>query len=51
MSFLSSSSVKPTARRAATFAIGNPVAFDARAEDLLTLGFISITTNLPVSGF
>ena len=41
----------PTANNAATFAIGNPVALDASADDLLTLGFISITTNLPSSGF
>ena len=31
--------------------MGNPVAFDARAEDLETLGFISITTISPSSGF
>ena len=51
MSFLSSSSVYPTDNNAATFAIGNPVAFDAKADDLLTLGFISITTIFPFSGF
>lgn len=39
----SSSSVYPTASFAAIFAIGKPVAFDANAEDLETLGFISIT--------
>ena len=31
------------ANLAATLAIGNPVALDASAEDLDTLGFISIT--------
>src|SRR6266545_1571112 len=35
---------------AAIFAIGNPVAFDASAEDRDTRGFISITTSRPVSG-
>ncbi|PQM58452.1 MAG: carbamoyl-phosphate synthase large subunit [Rhodobacteraceae bacterium] len=35
----------------ATFAIGKPVAFDASAEDLDTLGFISIITILPFFGF
>ena len=35
---------------AATFAIGNPVALDASAEDLETLGFISIMTILPSLG-
>ena len=34
---------------AAIFAIGNPVAFDANADDLDTLGFISITIILPLS--
>ena len=47
MSFFSSSSVYPIASLAATLAIGNPVAFDARADDLDTLGFISITTIRP----
>ena len=51
ISFLSSSKVYPTDKSAATFAIGNPVAFDANAEDLLTLGFISITTIFPFFGF
>ena len=32
-------------------AIGNPVAFDARADDRLTRGFISITTMSPFAGF
>ena len=36
---------------AAIFAMGNPVALLAKAEDLLTLGFISITTTSPLSGF
>ena len=35
---------------AAIFAIGNPVAFEANAEDLLTRGFISITITRPVAG-
>ena len=42
--------MKPTDNKAATLAMGKPVAFDASAEDLLTLGFISMTTILPVSG-
>ena len=50
ISFFNSSKVNPTDKSAATFAIGNPVAFDAKAEDLLTLGFISITTIFPFSG-
>ena len=51
MSFLSSSSEYPTESLAATFAIGNPVAFEARAEDRETLGFISIIIILPSTGF
>ena len=43
ISFLNSSSVYPIASLAATLAIGNPVAFDASADDLDTLGFISMT--------
>lgn len=35
----------------ATFAMGNPVAFEANAELRLTRGFISITTILKVSGW
>ena len=50
MSFFSSSKVKPTASFAAIFAMGNPVAFDAKAEDLETRGFISITNISPSSG-
>ena len=50
MSFSISSSVYPTASRAATLAIGNPVAFEASADDRLTRGFISITTMRPSSG-
>ncbi len=50
ISFLSSSRVKPTDKSAATFAIGNPVALEARADERLTRGFISITTTLPLSG-
>ena len=51
ISLLNSSKVNPTANFAAILAMGNPVAFDARAEDLETLGFISITTISPSSGF
>ena len=43
MSFLSSSSVYPTASFAAILAMGKPVAFDASADDRLTRGFISMT--------
>ena len=50
ISFLSSSNVYPTANLAATFAIGKPVAFEANAEDLETLGFISMTNICPSSG-
>ncbi len=50
ISFGSSSSVKPTANLAATFAIGKPVALLARADDRLTLGFISIIIIRPSSG-
>ena len=35
---------------AKSLAIGNPVALDANAEDLLTRGFISIMIHLPFSG-
>ena len=35
---------------AAIFAIGKPVAFDAKADDRLTRGFISITMTRPVAG-
>ena len=35
---------------AAIFAIGNPVAFDANADDRETRGFISMTTSRPVRG-
>src|SRR5665647_146995 len=38
------------ASRAAIFAIGKPVALEARAEDRDTRGFISITTTRPVCG-
>src|SRR4029079_3755524 len=51
MSFGISSSVYPTASLAAIFAIGNPVAFDARADDRDTRGFISMTRRSPLSGF
>ena len=46
MSFLNSSKEYPATSLAAILAIGKPVAFDARAEDLETLGFISMTTFL-----
>ena len=46
-----SSRVYPTARRAAALAMGNPVAFDASAEERETRGFISMTTMRPFSGF
>ena len=35
----------------AIFAIGKPVAFDAKALDRDTLGFISMTIIRPFSGF
>src|SRR5215510_6070286 len=38
------------ASRAAIFAIGNPVALEASAEDRDTRGFISMTTIRPVRG-
>ena len=41
----------PIANFVAIFAIGNPVAFEARADDLETLGFISITMIRPSAGF
>ena len=50
-SFLISSRVRPTARRAATLAMGKPVALDASAEERLTRGFISTTMMRPSSGF
>ena len=51
MSLVISSSVRPTARRAATLAIGKPVALEASAEERLTRGFISTTMMRPSSGF
>ena len=51
MSFFSSSSVYPTASFAAILAMGNPVAFEARAELRETRGFISMTTMRPLAGF
>src|SRR3954467_5793649 len=36
---------------AAIFAIGKPVALDARADERETRGFISMTTRRPVSGW
>ena len=50
ISFFNSSSEYPIASFAAILAIGKPVAFDASADDLETLGFISITTILPFFG-
>ena len=50
ISFGISSKVYPTASLAAIFAIGKPVALEARAELLDTLGFISMTIISPVSG-
>src|SRR5437868_8844629 len=50
MSLGISSSVYPTASLAAIFAIGNPVAFDASADERETRGFISITRISPLSG-
>ena len=50
MSLRISSSVYPTASRAAILAIGKPVALDASADDRDTRGFISMTTRRPVSG-
>ena len=50
ISFFISSNLYPTASLAATFAIGNPVALDAKADERLTLGFISIIIILPSSG-
>ena len=50
MSFWISSSVYPTASLAAILAMGNPVAFEARAELRDTRGFISMTIISPVAG-
>src|SRR6266478_972966 len=50
MSFLISSSKYPTASLAAIFAIGNPVAFEASADERDTRGFISMITIRPLSG-
>ena len=50
ISFFNSSNEYPTANFAAILAIGKPVAFEAKADDLLTLGFISITFISPSSG-
>ena len=50
MSFAISSRRYPTARSAATFAIGNPVAFEASADERDTRGFISIRTWRPLRG-
>ena len=45
-----SSKVNPAANIAETNAIGNPVAFEAKADEREVLGFISITTMRSVSG-
>ncbi len=50
ISLRNSSKVKPTANLAATFAIGNPVAFEANAEERDTRGFISMTIIRPSLG-
>ena len=50
MSLGISSRVYPTASFAAIFAIGNPVAFEARADERDTRGFISMTTMSPFAG-
>ena len=50
ISFLNSSNVKPTANFAAIFAIGNPVALEANADERDTRGFISITIMRPSFG-
>ena len=50
MSLLNSSNVYPIANFAAPLAIGKPVALEAKADDLDTLGFISITYTSPSSG-
>ena len=50
ISLVNSSKVNPIANFVAIFAIGKPVALEARADDLDTLGFISIITILPFLG-
>ena len=40
----------PTASLAAIFAIGNPVALDASADERETRGFISMTSRRPSLG-
>ena len=50
MSFLISSRVYPIANFVAIFAIGKPVAFEAKALDRETRGFISMTMIRPSSG-
>ena len=51
MSLTISGSVYPMARRAATFAMGKPVAFEASAEERDTRGFISMMIIRPSVGF
>src|SRR3990172_3244898 len=50
MSLGISSRAYPTASLAAIFAMGNPVALDASADERETLGFISMITMRPSSG-
>mmetsp|Transcript_23837 Transcript_23837/g.81264 ORF Transcript_23837/g.81264 Transcript_23837/m.81264 type:complete len:298 (-) Transcript_23837:292-1185(-) len=51
MSFATWSSVRPTASFAAILAMGKPVALEARAEERLTRGFISMIITSPSTGF
>ena len=46
MSFFNSSKVNPTANFAAILAMGNPVAFEARAEDLSHLYLLQFFLKL-----
>src|SRR4030042_2851472 len=50
MSFGISARVYPTASLAAIFAMGKPVALEARALDRETRGFISMITMRPFAG-
>ena len=50
MSFAIWSRERPTASLAAILAMGNPVALEARADDLLTLGFISMIMSCKMTG-
>ena len=51
MSLRISSRVYPMASLVAILAMGNPVAFDASADDRDTRGFISMTTMRPLRGW